>query len=1171
MSQGGGCTFGSEVEGTGAVAPAGQAVGTGTTDTSNSYNFVDPGQTAPYCTGVLLTPVWVALANHCITGSDSGILACAGLGTPTYEPSTGIGTSGALEVTFDYNPMAIGTNLFTPQSLTPRFAAVPPHAVRMTSPVNWCLDSQRKKDLALVKLSARVPSSIAVPKHPPGVLGTPECPGGGEEFYGQLVGYGHKTLWFGSEDQNRKRNYASAVEYEYDDQLYKNTWMVPPWALFDPSWYTGGLGGDSGAPLFEVSSGQVCGLHVAHKVFFDIEWIGGFFPVVLLVAESNAVALDFDDNQSFVKARVVDSRGQFMGECGTTGDPTAPTALLDLDADGDYLPDACDPCPEVPDNQYRATGVLSAQMTPMGPNDADKDGIPDLCDLCPQHGKALGDGRQLIGGVWRQPDADGDGLANACDSDCPANANVSDLTCCNPSNPGTTCDPAGSLLPWSNRCFAIAPQTAAMASIACPTFGRCGKPLDSDQDGTPETCDNCPGESNGKQDDTDGDGVGDACDNCPGKHAFGPQLADAAHPSCVPGDPVDGDPACAALAPGGRCAFVPPNGGRCTKQADADGDGRGDGCDSCRLVQNPLQKNCNLEIERTLNEPYPFIGDACDRTPCARLFESAKYIESKYGTGNLWAATSYNPVLLPEGKVGPLPENTAFTYGAKPLADVGGRHCDCSPMKGLSGKKLPTAWDCRGVCPLNSDRYNPAQGNPWFPTSLSTTGTLPLPLPPLPALLTNLGMQRPFELTGEPPVAELPDDAPTYFSWSLTADGAKSFAGLFGTPAWGLLDVYWSHVEGVPQLDAAQPACVQGVPACFRPRSNAYKAGFFGVVAGKSVFEAPAVLFNSCFWCALEPCPQCGFWKEVGNLVVQPASAAQPAKVVLSSTDHDNELTAAFAPSLIPELVDPSVRWVTAAEREHWPAGGAVLAAVASDGTAVTAVASVHDGIVSASERRAGLAEDTTRDRVHPAARQSFGAVLSATEKALFLFGGTLWPGVAPPDAAVLWSYDLETKSWRAAALNGAIPGKVLAATLRVEDRSLYVVDEVTRGGQRVARLLRISLSDLRSSVVALFPRSPRLTRVDLVAAPDGRLLLASSFVGPDRHRVALIVPNPGRPTRVLWTLAGSGQLAAEPNLTANGLTLPLRAPDANPPVANRFVATPALPAAPAFGLEACL
>ncbi|MCK6538156.1 MAG: hypothetical protein L6Q84_34715, partial [Polyangiaceae bacterium] len=158
MSQGGGCTFGSEVEGTGAVAPAGQAVGTGTTDTSNSYNFVDPGQTAPYCTGVLLTPVWVALANHCITGSDSGILACAGLGTPTYEPSTGIGTSGALEVTFDYNPMAIGTNLFTPQSLTPRFAAVPPHAVRMTSPVNWCLDSQRKKDLALVKLSARVPS-----------------------------------------------------------------------------------------------------------------------------------------------------------------------------------------------------------------------------------------------------------------------------------------------------------------------------------------------------------------------------------------------------------------------------------------------------------------------------------------------------------------------------------------------------------------------------------------------------------------------------------------------------------------------------------------------------------------------------------------------------------------------------------------------------------------------------------------------------------------------------------------------------------------------------------------------------------------------------------------------------------------------------------------------------
>ncbi|MCL4222793.1 MAG: trypsin-like serine protease [Phycisphaerales bacterium] len=79
---GGGCTFGAEVEGQGEVAPTGQAVGTGKTDGTNSYNYAGalqfPGQTAPFCSGVLITPVWVATANHCITGSESGVSACLG-------------------------------------------------------------------------------------------------------------------------------------------------------------------------------------------------------------------------------------------------------------------------------------------------------------------------------------------------------------------------------------------------------------------------------------------------------------------------------------------------------------------------------------------------------------------------------------------------------------------------------------------------------------------------------------------------------------------------------------------------------------------------------------------------------------------------------------------------------------------------------------------------------------------------------------------------------------------------------------------------------------------------------------------------------------------------------------------------------------------------------------
>ena len=38
--------------------------------------------------------------------------------------------------------------------------------------------------------------------------------------------------------------------------------------------------------------------------------------------------------------------------------------------------------------------------------------------------------------------------------------------------------------------------------------------LDEDEDGIPDSGDNCPATPNPSQDDADGDGAGDACDNC---------------------------------------------------------------------------------------------------------------------------------------------------------------------------------------------------------------------------------------------------------------------------------------------------------------------------------------------------------------------------------------------------------------------------------------------------------------------------------------------------------------------------------------------------------------------------------------------------------------------------------------------------------------------------------
>jgi len=101
------------------------------------------------------------------------------------------------------------------------------------------------------------------------------------------------------------------------------------------------------------------------------------------------------------------------------------------------------------------------------------------------------------------------------------------------------------------------PQTGACSHVIGP---------DSDGDGVPDACDNCPAIANANQSDTDGDNVGDVCDNCPL----------VSNPS----------------------------------QADQDHDGFGDACDTCPTIPNPDQNpcvcaECNI-INITISFSSPF-------------------------------------------------------------------------------------------------------------------------------------------------------------------------------------------------------------------------------------------------------------------------------------------------------------------------------------------------------------------------------------------------------------------------------------------------------------------------------------------------------------------------------------------------------------------------------------
>lgn len=287
------------------------------------------------------------------------------------------------------------------------------------------------------------------------------------------------------------------------------------------------------------------------------------------------------------------------------------------------------------------------------------------------------------------------------------------------------------------------------------------------------------------------------------------------------------------------------------------------------------------------------------------------------------------------------------------------------------------------------------------------------------------------------------------------------------------------------------------------------------------------------------------------------------------------------SPIIMVELAATDRVWRSVEEGGNWIHDDSVrFASVSSDGTTVGTVAVARGGwlweahpseivggdvAVEGSAERA-LSAPASADGAAPSSRTQFGAVLSASENALFVIGGI---GENAKPTADLWQYDPQTRVWLNRPLSGVQPNAVLAATIRPESRSLYVVDEVKLGWMRWARLLEIDLASNQSRLVGLWPRHSAVDAVFLSSGPDGQLVLAGS--SSSRKQYLGVVFQPSKPglLSIQAVFSGRGVLGVRPTLDKRGLTLPL---NTDTGVTNTFLSREQL-SRPGFGrhLGECL
>lgn len=1121
------------------------------------------------CSGVPISPGHVLVSAHCVNGS--------------YNVPFASGKSGAFPGDLIVIRDQSNTEIATSHDL-------PFKALTSESPMNFSSPLASVHDLAVLPLDHRLAVSVAPPARLPfdHTWASDNCP---TNFYGTFYGYA-SGLRKGSAQITRGgySMFGDVYRAEFSvtsifEQLPDFTGLPAFGQLLDDNPVL--EDGDSGGPMFY--GDKLCGINSGRWPSFSCSWhweVCEFDICVPLPVPYFSCDLGMTNLYTRVDAAglsllslyqskppLFDSRGLLFGTCP----PGTPGPYDDVDSDGDFLPDACDPCPTRLDKAYRFDGTY----TPL--DDSDGDGIADECDRCPGY---KSDRHEDGNGKWSQPDADHDGMGDECDK-CPnsderkklsaAGQFVSDLWCC---AKDSDCGNAkAKCLPLENV------EAGPIYFNACaPTNKRCSWPPDKDGDGWGDQCDNCRSVPN-NQADFDDDGVGDQCDNCSGQHPVDPKLGSdndttfdlldqnaitcSSDASCL-SQTGETDSECQPGQLRQTATGFSLDEPHCSKLKDADKDGLGDLCDNCVRTPNPQQRNCNKLIEKELLVPYPYLGDACDPNPCTWIspfvMNSDTFDVDDPNHTDLWVTFWQHPQRLPSSVPeclplpipgacysypgGPNAESKFDTsYTGTPHATVGGRFCRCN-LTNADGTYAPaTVEECKSQgCDLNEFAYDfppsewmqnlPSLVQTAFPPQHQTGGFMD----ELPGLEMEVSREVPASFAASNPELAQSGLGATAVSWDLTADGAGYLNPLNSVvPAYGLNAVYWAAVRAIPEMNDPASAGV------YQQWSNSYYANAFAVQ------KAPP-LSNSIVKCSLgncgDGCEYCKFWADVMDLIISPEK-----KVIAKGLQGTVDITSSFSVGAIDLLTEPNLRWMPAAEgSRHLYRGSIGLASVSADGTKLLGALAkvgtqIHPLTRSPSIGSVGIASlEMASDPPGPPARSDFGTVLSATEGSVFVIGGTLATGGLAGD---LWRYDFSWKAWQPLPLQGPAPQDVLAATLLPDARSLYFIDE-RKVGIHQARLVRYDLTAQKTSVLGAWPRTPQIDKVFLTGTDDGTLVLAGSS-STLRYVAGVVLRPSAQSVTIEAGFFRQGVLAFAPVLTEDGLTVPLASPFP-PGVENIFV-----------------